>query len=43
MYGGGGDHDDVGLDARFETINALAIVGNTAYVAEYWSGNVQST
>lgn len=42
MYGGGGDHDDVGPDARFETNNALAVVGNIAYVAEYWSGNLRT-
>lgn len=42
MYGGGGDHDDVGPDARFETNNALAVVGNVAYLAEYWSGNLRT-
>lgn len=37
-YGGGGNFDGVAGDARFETLNSLVVVGNTAYIGEYWSG-----
>ena len=41
-YGGAGDHDDVGGDARFDSLAGGALVGNTFYVADYWTGHLRT-